>query len=123
MTLVDRGGLFGLVHGVVAQLPQLHLAFDEVVLGRHAHPLASGHGDAAGDGAGEAGEAHHGVVDPAGREAEDQRHVRDQSVVHAEDGGAGQSAGHRPMAVMCFARTHGAMVPPRCHHGDRGGAG
>ncbi len=84
--LVHRRQLGRLLLGVEAQLAALdvELALDQVVLGRHRHPLAGGHRDPAGHGAGQPGQPHHADGDARAGEPEQQRDVRHEPVAGTE---------------------------------------
>ena len=94
--LVDEDQLLELLLGEGRQLLPLDgdLPLVELPLRLHRHPFAGGHGEGAGQQAGQAGQQDDVAVVGAAGHAEDQQEVRDEAVVDAED--AGPRARRRP---------------------------
>ena len=92
--LVELGELAGLDVRVPTQLDALEveLVLEQLGLGLHGAVLAGGHGDRAGDPAGEPGEADHTGPRAGAGDAEDQRDVGHQAVAGPEHRGAGHAA-------------------------------
>lgn len=87
----EGGGEFGLFAGGVAgefAAFEVDFGVDEFVLGADGDVFAGGHGQGAGDEAGDAGEGDGVGVGAAGADAADEGDVGDEAVHGAEDGGA-----------------------------------
>ena len=129
MQVQTRGEFGGLGHRVDGQLAPFDgdLSVHEFVLRRDADPLTRCHGDRAGDRAGQPRQAHDRRVDAGGGEAEDQRHVRHETVVHTEHGGTREPTRDRAVTSMELVACHrptlsGAGLPGHGGHRERAGS-
>ena len=100
--LVHRRELGSLGRGVVLELASLdlELAHDQLVLRGDADPLARSHAGRSRDGTRQPRQSNNGRIDSGACEADDQRHVRHQSVADSEHCGARQTSCYRAMTGM-----------------------